>query len=81
MRKNQEEIIQIWSYDQVPQSLKRLSGKNSAWVVLIPPNLVWYESEALFQRLHTDHHPITRRALADGSILFSGGRKDDKMRS
>jgi len=81
MSKNPEEVIQIWSYDQVPQSLKRLSCKNSAWVVLIPPNLVWHESEELFQRLHTDRYPVTRRALADGSVLFSGGHKDDKAES
>jgi hypothetical protein len=77
MSKNPEETIQIWRYDQVPQSLKSLSRKNSAWVVLIPPNLVWHESETLFQRLHTDRHPVVRRRLADGSILFSGGSSDD----
>ena len=78
MSKTSEAVIQIWSYDQVPQSLKRLLCKNSAWVVLIPPNLVWHESEELFERLHTDHQPVTRRALADGSVLFSGGNGDDK---
>ena len=77
MSKNPKDIIQIWRYDQVPQSLKGLSGENSAWVVLIPPNLVWHESEELFQRLHTDRHPVTRRALADGSILFSCRFDDD----
>ena len=78
MSKNPEESIQIWRYDQVPQSIKRLSRKNSAWVVLIPPNLVWHESEALFERLHTDSYPVVRRILADGSILFSGGSNDDQ---
>jgi hypothetical protein len=78
MSKDLEEIIQIWCYDQVPKSLKPLSRKNSAWVVRIPPDLVWHESEALFLRLHTDNHPVIRRTLADGSILFSGGAKDEK---
>ena len=73
MSKDPEEIIQIWFYDQAPQSLKALSRKNSAWVVRIPANLVWHESEELFQRLHTDDHPVLRRTLADGSVLFSGG--------
>ena len=78
MSKDPEEIIQIWRYDQVPKSLKPLSRKNSAWVVRIPPDLVWHESEALFLRLHTDSHPVIRRMIADGSILFSGGSKDEK---
>ena len=71
MKKNPE-AIQIWRYDQVPQRLKRLSGKNSAWVALIPPNLVRHDSEALFLRSHTDQRPVSRRLLADGSILFAG---------
>jgi hypothetical protein len=78
MKKNPE-VIQIWRYDQVPQSLKRLSGKNSAWVALIPPNLVRYESEALFLQSHTAQHPVMRQPLADGSILFSGWSDDDRL--
>ena len=77
MSNDPEEVIQIWRYDQVPPSLKRLSRKNAAWVVRIPPNLVWHESEALFLRLRTDSHPVIRRTLADGSILFSGGSNTD----
>jgi len=77
MRRNSEDVIQIWRYEQVPQRLKRLVCKNSTWVVLIPPNLVWHESEELFQR----EHPLTRRTLADGSILFSGALNDDKTGS
>jgi hypothetical protein len=46
--------------------------------VRIPPDLVWHESEALFLRLHTDSQPVIRRMLADGSILFSGGSKDER---
>ena len=77
MSNDPEDIIQIWRYDQVPPSLKRLSRKNAAWVVRIPANLVWHESEALFLRLRTDCHPVIRRTLADGSILFSGGSNTD----
>jgi hypothetical protein len=75
--KKKSEVIQIWRYDQVPQCLKRLSAKNSAWVALIPPNLVRHEAEALFLQWHTEQHPVMRRPLADGSILFSGSTDDD----
>jgi hypothetical protein len=76
MKKNPN-VIQIWRCDQVPQYLKRLSG-NSAWVALIPPDLVRHESEALFLDSHADQHPVIRRILADGSILFLGWHDDDK---
>ena len=70
MSKDPEEIIQIWRYDQAPQSLKPLFRKNSAWVVRIPPNLVWHESEELFLRLQTDCNRIFRRTLADRYLVL-----------
>ena len=72
MNKHAEPIIQIWPYSQVPPSLKRLSGTESEWVALIPPNLAWPELEALFLRWDGDSHRVIRHTLPDGSILFSG---------
>lgn len=78
MNKDHKEVIQVWRYDQAPQFLKPLSRKNSTWIALIPPNLVWSELEALFLKSHTGDHPVVRRRLVDGSVLFSGGSDDEK---
>ena len=77
MSQDPDEIIQIWRYDQLPESLKSLFREHSGWIVRIPPNLVWHESEELFCRLQSDRHRIIRRTLADGSVLFSGGLGDE----
>jgi hypothetical protein len=72
MNKRTEEAVKIWPYDQVPRSLKRIAGKKSDWVALIPPSLAWPEVEALFLRWDVCGHRVSRRILADGSVLLSG---------
>jgi len=73
------EVIQIWRYDQVPSFLRRLSGKNSTWVALVPGNLARFEAEVLFLQSNSDRHTVIRRMLADGSILFSGWSDDEEL--
>ena len=72
MSKRMEQVVKIWPYNRVPQSLKRLSGETPDWVALVPPTLAWPEVEALFLRWNVDTYRVNRRTLDDGSILFSG---------
>ena len=76
MSKQNNQLIQIWFYEQVPQYLRHLCC-NCEWVALIPPDLAVHELEMLFIRSHTDRRPIIRHMLDDGSIMFARKSDDD----
>jgi hypothetical protein len=78
MKKPTEGVIKIWTYKEAAKKVKRLSGQPPEWVALVPSSLVCSEVEELFLCSHTDDHPVTRRRLRGGSVLFSAGHSESE---
>jgi hypothetical protein len=76
MKKPPESVIKIWTYNEAAKKVKRLAGQPSEWVALVPSSLVCSDVEELFLHSHTDDHPVTRRRLRGGSVLFSAGQSE-----
>lgn len=75
MNKQVKQIIKIWSYTQVPRSLKQLCDRQSEWVVLIPAGLDWPEIEDAFLHAYAGNHSVVRANVAGGCVLFLGERE------
>ena len=73
MSKYSEQIIKIWSYNQVPEPLKQLSDGRAEWVVLIPAGFALPEIEAMFLQCYAGNYSLVRRTLIGESVLFLGG--------
>jgi hypothetical protein len=69
-RQREANEIKIWKSDQAPEEAGGIIGRQATWIAMVPRSLVCPEVEALFLRWHTETHPVVRRTLSDGFVLF-----------